>query len=129
MPTRPDRQAGSAAVEFALVLPLVLVMALALVQVGLLVRDRLLVESAARAGARAAAIEADAGAIRAAALAAAPDLDGSLTTVQISRTGGQGDPVSVSIGYDEPIRVPLIGWLFGSSVRMDVTATNRQEFA
>ncbi|MGH2595857.1 MAG: TadE family protein, partial [Actinomycetota bacterium] len=47
MPTRPDRrQVGSAAVEFALVLPLVLVMALALVQVGLLVRDRLLVESA-----------------------------------------------------------------------------------
>ena len=53
MPTRPDRRhVGSAAVEFALVLPLVLVMALALVQVGLLVRDRLLVESAARAGAR-----------------------------------------------------------------------------
>jgi TadE-like protein len=53
MPTRPDRrQVGSAAVEFALVLPLVLVMALALVQVGLLVRDRLLVESAARAGAQ-----------------------------------------------------------------------------
>ena len=53
MPTRPDRrQVGSAAVEFALVLPLVLVMALALVQVGLLVRDRLLVEAAARAGAR-----------------------------------------------------------------------------
>ena len=52
MPTRPDRRhVGSAAVEFALVLPLVLVVALALVQVGLLVRDRLLVESAARAGA------------------------------------------------------------------------------
>jgi Flp pilus assembly protein TadG len=53
MPTRPSRsQAGSAAVEFALVLPLVLVVALALVQVGLLVRDRLLIEAAARAGAR-----------------------------------------------------------------------------
>jgi TadE-like protein len=34
------------------VLPLVLVVALALVQTGLLVRDRLLVEAAARAGAR-----------------------------------------------------------------------------
>ncbi|MGZ8646525.1 MAG: TadE/TadG family type IV pilus assembly protein [Actinomycetota bacterium] len=53
MPTRPERsQAGSAVVEFALVLPLVLVVALSLVQVGLLVRDRLLVEAAARAGAR-----------------------------------------------------------------------------
>ena len=40
-------------------LPLVLVVALSLVQVGLLVRDRLLIEAAARAGARAAAVEAD----------------------------------------------------------------------
>jgi hypothetical protein len=39
-------------VEFALVLPLLLVMSLALVQVGLLARDRLLVEAVARAGAR-----------------------------------------------------------------------------
>ena len=55
MPTPPDArraERGTAAVEFALVLPLVLVVALALVQTGLLVRDRLLVEAAARAGAR-----------------------------------------------------------------------------
>ena len=62
-------QRGSAAVEFALVLPLVLVVALALVQTGLLIRDRLLVEAAARAGARAAAVQDDAVAIRAAAVA------------------------------------------------------------
>jgi Flp pilus assembly protein TadG len=48
---RPSER-GTAAVEFALVLPLVLVVTLALVQTGLLVRDRLLVEAAARAGAR-----------------------------------------------------------------------------
>jgi Flp pilus assembly protein TadG len=45
-------QGGTATVEFALVLPLLLVMCLALVQVGLLARDRLLVEAVARAGAR-----------------------------------------------------------------------------
>jgi Flp pilus assembly protein TadG len=55
MRTPPDTdrsERGTAAVEFALVLPLVLVVALAVVQTGLLVRDRLLVEAAARAGAR-----------------------------------------------------------------------------
>jgi Flp pilus assembly protein TadG len=55
MRTPPDisrSERGTAAVEFALVLPLMLVVGLALVQTGLLVRDRLLVEAAARAGAR-----------------------------------------------------------------------------
>lgn len=130
MPTRPDRrQTGSAVVEFALVLPLVLVVALSFVQVGLLVRDRLLIEAAARAGARAAAVEADGDAVRAAALAAAPDLDPARIGVEIVRHGTQGDPVTVSIGYDEVVRVPMIGWLFGSSIRLDATATDRQEFA
>jgi Flp pilus assembly protein TadG len=130
MPTRPDRsEDGSAVVEFALVLPLVLVVALSLVQVGLLARDRLLIEAAARAGARAAAVEADTDAVRAAALAAAPDLDPSLAAVEVLRQGTQGDPVTVSISYDEVVRVPLIGWLFGSSIRLDASATDRQEFA
>jgi Flp pilus assembly protein TadG len=129
MPTRLDRsQAGSAVVEFALVLPLVLVVALSLVQVGLLVRDRLMIEAAARAGARAAALEADEDAVRAAALAAAPDLDATLAGVEIARQGTQGDPVTVSVSYDEVVHVPLIGWLFGSSIRLDATATDRQEF-
>ncbi len=81
------------------------------------------------AGARTAAVEADDVAIRAAALAAAPDLDPSVSTVAVARTGTQGDPVTVSIVYDEPIRVPLIDWLFGSTVRLAAQATDRQEFA
>ena len=130
MPTRPEpRQTGTAAVEFALVLPLVLTVALALLQVGLLARDRLLIEAAARAGARAAAVEADAGAVHSAALAAAPDLDPAFATIEISRMGGQGDPVTVSVVYDDPVRVPLIEWLFGASIHLDVEATDRQEFA
>jgi len=130
MPTRPDRhQTGTAVVEFALVLPLVLAMALALLQVGLLARDRLLIEAAARAGARAAAVEIDADTVRTSALAAAPDLDPALTTIEVARAGGQGDPVTVSVDYDDPMRVPLIGWLFGSSIRMRAEATDRQEFA
>lgn len=130
MPTQPDRsEGGSAVVEFALVLPLVLVVSLSLVQVGLLVRDRLLIEAAARAGARTAAVEADEDAVRTAALAAAPDLDPTLAGVEIAREGTQGDPVTVSISYEEVVRVPLIGWLFGSSIRLDATATDRQEFA
>src|SRR5918994_143696 len=98
MPTPPDArrsERGTAAVEFALVLPLVLIVALALVQTGLLVRDQLLVEAAARAGARAAAVQEDANAIRAAALAAAPSLDDASVDLGVTRSGARGDPVTV----------------------------------
>jgi Flp pilus assembly protein TadG len=123
---RPER--GTAAVEFALVLPLVLVVALALVQTGRLVRDRLLLEAAARAGARAAAVQEDAAAIRSAALAAAPSLEGSAVALAVSRTGVRGEPVTVSVRYLASVRVPFVDWLFGDSVGMTTSTTARQEF-
>jgi Flp pilus assembly protein TadG len=125
---RPHDERGTAAVEFALVLPVLLTVALAMVEVGLLARDRLLVEAAARAGARAAAVETDEGAIRDEAMAAAPGLDDAALTVSVTRSGSRGDPVTVRIGYLDPIRVPFIGWLVGSTVSMDTEASARQEF-
>ena len=123
---RADR--GSAVVEFALVLPLVLVVTLGLVQVGLVIRDGLLVEAAARAGARAAALKDDQAAIASAALAAAPGLDPGRAAVETARAGARGAPVTVVFRYGEPFRVPLIGWLVGSGVTLTATAVDRQEF-
>jgi Flp pilus assembly protein TadG len=128
MPRSDRAERGSAAVEFALVLPLVLVVVLGLVQVGLVIRDQLMVGAAARAGARAAAIQPDPAVVGAAASAAAPGLDPGLLTVDVTRSGTRGDPVTVDIGYADPVRVPLIGWLVGSSVDMHATAVERQEF-
>jgi Flp pilus assembly protein TadG len=136
VPTPPRRRRaisgadrGTATVEFALVLPLLLVMCLALVQVGLLARDRLLVEAVARAGAREAALQADQAAIRAAALAAGPGLEPEAVTIGVTRAGSVGDPVTVEVTYAEPIRVPFVDWLFGATVTMATSATDRQEFA
>jgi len=129
-PERPRRarERGSAAVEFALVLPLVLVVVLGLVQVGLIARDRLLVEAAARAGARAAALADDDEATRAAALGAAPGIDPARTTVTVTRAGVRGDPVEVRVTYAAALRVPLVAWLVGTEVTMTSSAVTRQEF-
>src|SRR5438132_664326 len=116
MPARRER--GSAAVEFALVVPLVLVLALALVQVGLLARDRLLVQAASRAGAREAAVTSDPSSILSAAQAGAPDIDPSQLSVQVGRSGTRGDPVTVTVTLTDPFRVPLIGWLMGSATTL-----------
>ena len=109
-------------------LPLVFAVTLGLVQVGVLARDRALVEAAARAGARAAAVEPDETAIRDAAVAAGAGLDASSMTVGVDRVGAQGAAVTVSIEYDDPMRVPFIGWLVGTSVRLHASAVMRQEY-
>ncbi len=63
-----------------------------------------------------------------AARAAAPGLDPGLTRIDISRGGSRGDSVTVTVAYDAPIRVPLVGWLIGGSVQMTSVAVARQEF-
>ena len=50
-------------------------------------------------------------------------------TIGVTRTGSIGDPVTVRVDYAEPIRVPFIDWLFGDTVSMGTSATDRQEFA
>ena len=120
---------ASAAVEFALVLPLVLVMALALVQVGLLVKDQLILAGTARAGAREASVNTDDGRVRqvAADEASSAGLDPSKLEVTITREGGTGTPAVVTVRYSDAVIVPLVEWLFPASVDMDATATMRQE--
>jgi Flp pilus assembly protein TadG len=125
---RAETERGSAVVEFALLLPILLVMLLALVQVGVLARDRLLLAQAVRAGAREAAIQESDAAVRDAAIAAGAGLDPARLAVQVERQGGRGDPVSVVLIYDVHVAGVLAGWLLPATVTLTTTATARQEF-
>jgi Flp pilus assembly protein TadG len=122
------RERGSAVVEFALVLPLLLLLILAVAQVGVLARDRLLIAQASRAGAREAAITDSEPAVLDAATRAAPGLDPARLRLTIQRTGERGAPVTVSISYDVPVVAVLAGWLMPSVVTLDAASTTRQEF-
>lgn len=121
-------QRGSAAVELALVLPLALVVALALVQVGIFAKDALLVEQAAREGAREAAVSLEEERVRAAALRTG-DLPSGRTEVEVDRRGGVGDPVTVRVRYRSPIVVPFVDWLLPEEVALSSAITMRQEVA
>jgi hypothetical protein len=114
-------------VEFALVLPILLLVCLGLIQVGLFARDQLLVVQAARAGARQASVDLDDDVVRAAVAGAVPGLDLERLDVVIERGGGRGEPVRVSVGYVDPVRVPLAGLLFPSEARLSAVAVMRQE--
>ena len=110
-----------------MVLPLVLIMALALLQVGLLVKDQLVVEESARAGARQASVSTDDSSVRSAAVEAGVSLDPDAIGVSIERGTGTGTPATVTVSYTDPISVPLVTWLFPSVVNLHAEAVMRQE--
>jgi Flp pilus assembly protein TadG len=128
MTSRARSDQGSVSLEFALVVPILLLLTLALVQVGLIVRDNLMLVSAARAGAREAAVTEDDDRVRQAVDdAAASALDADHIDMDVERSR-RGDPASVSLTYEEELRVPFIAWLFPSRVTLRSAATMRQEF-
>ncbi len=98
---------GQASVEFALALPIVVVMALGLVLVGTAVRNELAVELAAREGARAAAVSAAPAAAAANAASRAIDLPIEVTTTT------DGSTVTVTVTYIDAVDVAIIGSLIG----------------
>lgn len=111
----PDRRRrcgteGQAAVELALLLPLLAVMALFAVQIALTARDQIMVMHSAREAARAVAVSDDASLARPAALAASR-LDPRRTQVRVAeRPPGN---VSVRVEYRSPVRFAVLAALVG----------------
>ncbi|MEA2825837.1 MAG: hypothetical protein QOG43_276 [Actinomycetota bacterium] len=116
---------GQAAVELALVLPLVAILLLALVQVGLVVRDQILVLHAAREAAREAAVDGGPE-VPARAAAASSTLDASRLTVESSGRAGPGSRVRIHVSYRAPTDVPLVGAAL-PDVTLEASATMRVE--
>ncbi len=115
-------QRGQAAVELALVLPLLAALALGLLQVALVVRDQVLVTHAAREGARHAAVTADRGEVVAAVEGASSGLDPRRIEVSIRGRGEPGSHVTVTVRYAAPTSVPVVGALVGDvDLRAEVT--------
>ena len=98
---------GQATIEFALALPIVVIMALGVIVVGVAVRNELAVELAAREGARAAAVSASPASAADAAARRAVRLP-----IDVATTSG-ATTVTVTVTYVDPVDVAIIGVLIG----------------
>lgn len=119
--SRLRRDAGQAAVELALALPVVVVMLLGVVQVVVVIGDRLAVELAAREAARAAAVAGD----PAGAAAAAANRATGLSPLDVA-TSVRVDRVTVTVSHRSRTEVPVIGRLIGD-VTIESTVSMRRE--
>lgn len=115
---------GSAAVEFALVLPLVLVTLLAAVEVAVVARSQLEVVQAAREGAREAATNPDpAEAVGVVRATLGPGLAGD-ARVAVRRADRVGGRAEVSVTVPHTVAAPLFG---GFDVTLRARAVMRVE--
>lgn len=118
---------GSASVEFAAVLPLALIALLLVVQVALVVAEQLVVQHAAREGAREAAVWNDDARARNAALRAG-NLDADRAEIEVVPSERPvGTPVRVTIRYRVPLVVPYVSRFLPSETTLTASAEYRVE--
>jgi hypothetical protein len=100
-PARPDRRRadedGFLSLEWVLTVPVMVLLAALVVAAGYLVRDVLVLQEAARVGARTASTTAGQHAVRAAVHDAAPELGGGLAVAVTPMSRRPGDHVEVVV--------------------------------
>lgn len=120
----PASDRGAAAVEFALVLPVLIVLILGLVEFSRLFNIQISLSNAAREGARTMAIENDLDVARTSAIAAAPSISPAVSAAQISISPSDcsaGGTVTVTIDYS----VGLMTGFFGPEIPLTGTGVMR----
>ena len=142
MPTRHNNERGAAAVEFALILPFLLLLVFGGIEFGLLMFNKQVLTNAGREAARAGIVESgpDDAAIEGIALSYCQDYlvtfdpDTSGATVAISHPSGQDfpNPLTVTVSYSYRfLLLPDLRKLFGgepsSGVTLVGTTTMRYE--
>ena len=127
--TRPRRriERGAASVEFACVLPLVLISLLLVVQVALVVAEQLIVQHAAREGAREAAVWNDESRARDAAIRTG-NLDSDRAQIDVTPSDRPvGSPVVVTVHYRVPLVVPYVARFLPNEVTLTASSEYRVE--
>ena len=119
---------GATAVEFAFILPLLLVLVLGIAEFGRAFQVSGTLSAAAREGVRVMALQNDPAAARAAVRDAAPALDPAVTDVQITitsascpTTGTTSTTVELTVTYP----LPFLTDFFGSGVDLSGTGVMR----
>lgn len=110
------RPRGQALVEFALIVPLFILIVVGLFDAGRAVFNYSTVSNAAREAARVAIVNQDETAIRAAAKTAGTGLGLTDADISLGSCLDKGCPYSVTVTYDFEAATPLIGQLFNPTL-------------
>jgi Flp pilus assembly protein TadG len=118
MKPRMKNEQGQTMTEFALVLPILIVLLFGIIQFGIAFNNYVTLTDAVRAGARKAAVSRNlsdpAGACKAAVLAAADNLDKTDLSTNLSCSSTWAPASDVTVTADYKYDISLLGWVVWS---------------
>ncbi len=125
--SRKSRDRGVAAVEFALVVPVLLLIIFGIIDFGRMLNAQITLTGAAREGVRLAALGYANAAIQARVAAAAPDLTGVTVTVAASCPPGAGPGADAQVDVSDPFSfitpIGAVAGLFGVGLGAPIELT------
>lgn len=108
-------QKGQALVEFAIVLPILLMLVMGIIQFGMMLNSYLAIENASREGARAGIVGSADTEIESLIIASSPSLDPAYLTVSLTPSEANrrsGDTLTVTVTYNYKFTIPIISSIF-----------------
>lgn len=121
---------GQSLVEFAIILPLLLLIVMAIIEFGMMLNSYIALENASREGARIGIIGSSNSEIQNQIITISPSLNSSLLTVNITPSESSrrsGDPLTVRLTYNYNLTVPVISSLFNKVIILNAETTMRIE--
>ena len=115
---------GQAMLEFALVLPVLILVLMGMLEFGRVMHEYMLVTEAARIGARAAVVNANDATVRSQIMSAVPAIESA--NITIVRGANSGDPVKVTVKGRVTIITPIIGAILPNPFTITESAVMRQ---
>lgn len=108
-------QKGQALVEFAIVLPVLLMLVMGIIQFGMMLNSYLAIENASREGARAGIVGSTDAEIESLIISSSPSLNPADLTVTLTPSEANrrsGDTLTVKVTYNYKFTIPIISSLF-----------------
>jgi len=126
-----DRDEGASALEFALIFPILIILIVGMIQFGIIFNQWLMIEHAAREGARWAGLRNEADFVRTRVIEAASAIGvepGDITITPDDPVSAQPNTsITVRVEHDAPVITPMMEAIFGAHVGMTAQATQRVE--
>lgn len=121
---------GQALVEFAIILPILLLLIMGILQFGMLINNYLSLENSSREGARLGIVGGTNTDIQNIVMKTSPTLDSSALTITITPSEGNrksGDTLTINLTYSYNLTIPIISSLFNNTVMLNAQTSMRIE--